>query len=208
MCFASGPTMSLSAPGMSWSISSTTVILEPSSAYTVAISRPMIPPPRTSRRSGTSAISSAEVESSTRGSSWGTNGRRTGSEPAATMTWSKPTTVVAPSGAVTSRRCGERNRPDPCTVETFRCLARPFSPPVSRSTTPSFHVRSSSRSISGAPNFTPCPLISLVSAMTLAACSSAFDGMQPTLRQTPPRVSRASTTRTSSPRSAARNAAV
>ena len=56
-----------------------------------------------------SSISSAEVESSTRGSSCGTNGRRTGSEPAATITWSKPTTVVDPSGVVTYTRCGETN---------------------------------------------------------------------------------------------------
>ena len=45
-----------------------------------------------------------------------------------------------------------------------------------------------STSTSGLANFTPKWPISSASEMTLAACSSAFDGMQPTLRQTPPSV--------------------
>src|SRR6187431_2915159 len=44
--------------------------------------------------------------------------------------------------------------------------------------------------------------------MTLAACSSALEGMQPTLRQTPPSIGQRSTSVTLRPRSAARNAAV
>ena len=44
--------------------------------------------------------------------------------------------------------------------------------------------------------------------MIHAACSSAFDGMHPTLRHTPPRVGYRSTSTVRSPRSAARNAAV
>ena len=65
----------------------------------MAISRPMIPPPSTSSRSGMPSSSSAPVESITRGSSCGTNGSVTGSEPAAMMAWSKLTVVVEPSGA-------------------------------------------------------------------------------------------------------------
>ena len=97
----SGVTRSLSAPGISWSISSTTEIRVPSSAYTVAISRPMIPPPSTSSVSGMSARSSAPVESITRGSSCGTNGSATGSEPAAMIAASNDTVDVLPSGAAT-----------------------------------------------------------------------------------------------------------
>src|SRR5580704_18031247 len=93
-------------------------------------------------------------------------------------------------------------------VVTLRCLASSARPPVSRPTTPSFQARSRSRSIEGGPNAMPFSLISLVSAMTLAACSSALDGMQPTLRQTPPRAGSRSTSTTRRPRSAARNAAV
>ena len=60
----------------------------------------------------------------------------------------------------------------------------------------------------GEANDSPAWLISLVSAITLAACSSALDGMQPTLRHTPPSGPRESTMTTCLPRSAARNAAV
>ena len=55
----------------------------------VAISRPMIPPPSTSSRSGMLSRSRAPVESMTRGSSCGMNGSVTGSEPAAMIAASK-----------------------------------------------------------------------------------------------------------------------
>ena len=152
--------------------------------------------------------SSAPVESITRGSSCGTNGSVTGSEPAAMMAWSKLTVLVEPSGPATSTMFGEVNLPVPTSVETLRCLASPVSPPVSRLTTPSFQPRSASRSMVGAPKVSPWPDISLVSAITLAACSSALDGMQPTFRQTPPSGPRPSIMMTCLPRSAARNAAV
>ena len=67
----------------------------------MAISRPMIPPPSTSSRSGMSSRSSAPVESITRGSSCGTNGSFTGSDPAAMIAASKLTVVVDPSGPAT-----------------------------------------------------------------------------------------------------------
>ena len=54
----------------------------------------------------------------------------------------------------------------------------------------------------------PCAADSSASLSTRAMCSSAFDGMQPTLRQTPPSRSWRSTSTVLSPRSAARNAAV
>ena len=100
------------------------------------------------------------------------------------------------------------NVPTPETTVTLRPLASPESPPVSFLTTLSFQPRSPSMSTSGFANFTPkCP-ISSASEITLAACSSAFDGMQPTFRQTPPSVGSRSISTTLSPRSAARNAAV
>ena len=116
--------------------------------------------------------------------------------------------VVEPSGPATLTMFGEVKVPVPTRVWTLRCLARPVSPPVSRVTTPSFQPRSASRSIVGEANDSPAWVISLVSAMTLAACSSALDGMQPTLRHTPPSGPRESTMTTFLPRSAARNAAV
>ncbi len=91
---------------------------------------------------------------------------------------------------------------------TFRCLARPVRPVVKRPTTLFFQSRSLDASIFGAPNSMPCAAIACASSMTFAACNSAFDGMQPTLRHTPPSVGQRSTSATLSPRSAARNAAV
>ena len=150
-----------------------------------------MPPPTTSSRSGTPSSSRAPVESTTRSSSWGMNGRVTGSEPQAMIACSNPTTVRDPSSAVTSRWLGEANAPSPVTTLTLRALARPARPPVSRLTTDSFQARSLSRSTAGSPKASPCSAISLVSAITLAACSRALEGMQPTLRQTPPRIGRA-----------------
>ena len=136
------------------------------------------------------------------------NGSFTGSEPAAMMHWSK-LTVFAPSVALDPDRVRPGEGAD---ALDHRDLARPWrgpeSPPVSFLTTLSFQPRRPSTSTSGFANFTPKWPISSASEMTLAACSSAFDGMQPTLRQTPPSVGSRSISTTFLPRSAARNAAV
>ena len=147
------------------------------------------------------------MESTTRSSSWGMNGRVTGSEPQAMIACSNPTTVL-PSSPATSRWLGEAKVPYPVTTLTLRCLARPARPLVSRPTTDSFQARSLSRSTAGSGKVRPCSAISLVSAITLAAWSRALEGMQPTLRQTPPRIGEASTSTTDLPRSAARKAAL
>ena len=91
-----------------------------------------------------------------------------------------------PSVVCTSIVFGDSNLPTPCTTVTLRCLARPASPLVSLPTTDSFQPRSLSRSNSGLPNWIPKWRISSASVITLAAWSSAFEGMQPTFRQTPP----------------------
>ncbi len=144
-----------------------------------------MPPPITSRLGGRSS-SSAPVESITRGSS-GRPGSRTDSDPAAMMHCWKLTTCPAPPSSILSS-CGDAKVAVPCTTVTLRCRARFFSPPVRRPTTESFHSRSLPASICGAPKRMPCSAIACASSMTRAACSSAFDGMQPTFRQTPPSV--------------------
>ena len=148
------------------------------------------------------------MESITRGSACGMNGKVTGSEPAAMIACSKLTVFLPPLASSTSSWLSEVNRPMPETTVTLRALARPESPPVSFLTTPSFQPRRASMSTVGAANLTPKWPISSDSAITLAACSSALEGMQPTLRQTPPRVGQRSTRTTCRPRSAARKAAV
>ncbi len=187
MRFASGRTRSLSAPGMSESISSTTVIFEPSASYTVAISSPMMPPPMTSRRFGISGSSSALVESMMRLSSYGKPGMRATLDPAAMMQWSNET-VLTPCAVSTRTVWGEANCAVPCTTCTLRCFASPVRPLVSLPTTPAFHARSLSRLILGLPNSMPACATSSASVSTLAMCSSALDGMQPTFRHTPPSV--------------------
>ena len=95
---------------------------------------------------------------------------------------------AGPSVSSTSTWCGSRNWPTPRTTSTLRALAMPARPPVSLPTTLSFQPRSLSRSTCGAPNAMPCSASVFVSSITAATCSSAFDGMQPTLRHTPPSV--------------------
>ena len=130
-----------------------------------------------------------------------------GSEPAAMIALAKRT-IFVPSAVSTARVCGEANLPSPVTTTTLRWRARPVSPVVSRLTTLSFQLRTPPRSTLGAPNLTPCAPKSAASSITLATCSNAFEGMQPTLRQTPPSVLCRSTSTTFCPRSAARKAAV
>ncbi len=161
-----------------------------------------MPPPMTSSRSGMLSISSAPVESMIRSSS-GRNGSVAASEPEAMMQCSKPTTV-----SPTLIEFGLVNSPVPRTTWTLRCLARFSRPPVNRPTTSFFHARRWSRSIVGLPNEMPDSDSSSASVKTFAVCRSALDGMQPTLRHTPPRTSPRSISATLSPRSAARNAAV
>ena len=77
----------------------------------------------------------------------------------------------------------------PCTTVTLRCFAMPASPFVSWPTTLSFiQLRSFARSTFGSPKSRPKARASCVSSMTRAAWSSAFDGMQPTFKHTPPSV--------------------
>ena len=193
---------------MSCAVSSTTESFAPSAAYTVAISRPMMPPPMTSSRFGTPPSSSAPVESMTRGSS-GMNGSLMGSEPAAMMHCSKRIFCDLAIGAATSMTCGLANLPTPVTTSTLRCFASTDRPPTSLPTTLVLPARAA-----WAARFSVRRIrrrdarISPTSSMTLAACSSALDGMQPTLRQTPPNIGQRSTSVTLRPRSAARNAAV
>jgi hypothetical protein len=142
----------------------------------------MMPPPMTSSFFGIERSSSAPVESTMRGSS-GRRGSFAACEPAAMIAlWKR---MVFPP---TSMRFRSRNVPTPCTTWTLRTFAMPASPPVSLPTTLSLNARSLARSSFGSPNAIPCEASALAPSTIAAVCSSAFDGMQPTLRQTPPRV--------------------
>ena len=191
---------------MSPSASSTTVTVVPRPSYTHAISSPMIPPPMTSSRLQSSGSSSAPVESMMRGSS-GKPGKRTDSEPAAMMHCLK-STRFDPSADLSSKVCGPTNFASPRSTSTLRCFASTFSPLVSFVTTRFFQSRNFARSIWGGANTIPAEDMSSASSITLAACSSAFEGIHPTLRHTPPSTGQRSIRVTLRPKSAARNAAV
>ena len=167
-----------------------------------------MPPPTTSRRRGTSVSRRAPVESTIRGSSHGKSGSRTGFDPTAMIACSNPTRRVPPSGVATARTRGPSNRPIPCNTSILRRFARPASPPVRRWTTPSFQASSFAASTAGAAKSTPRTPSSAAAVIASAVLSSALEGMQPTLRQTPPRVGYRSTSTVRRPRSAARKAAV
>ena len=137
MRLCSGRTRSASAPGISWSSISTTVTLAPSAWYTVAISRPMMPPPMTRNRPGTSSGERAPVESMMRGSS-GRNGSFTALEPAAMMQLSN--VISRPSTAIDVRPGELRDAGDDLDLALLgqhrsarpsACRRRPASKPIS-----------------------------------------------------------------------------
>ena len=147
-----------------------------------------MPPPTISMRLGCDGSSSAPVEVTMRGSSFGMKGSFTASEPAAMTARAKPIVVVPPAARSTSTWCASRKRPEPVTTVTLRILAICARPPVSLPTTLFLCATSLPRSMRGAPKSTPTAPKCATSSSTAATCSSAFDGMQPTLRQTPPSV--------------------
>ena len=124
-----------------------------------------------------------------RGSSLGMNGSFTASEPAAMMARAKPIVVVPPAASSTLTWLASMNRPVPVTTVTLRILAICARPPVSLPTTlflcaTQLGAIDRRRAEARRRPSSKCA----TSSITAATCSSAFDGMQPTLRQTPPSV--------------------
>jgi hypothetical protein len=145
-----------------------------------------MPPPTMSIRPGRDGSSSAPVDVTTRGSSFGMKGSLTASEPAAMTARAKPIVVVPPAARSTATWCASVKRPVPVMTVTLRIFAICARPPVRRPTTLFLCATSLAASTVGAPKATPISPKCATSSMTAATCRSAFDGMQPTLRQTPP----------------------
>ena len=94
---------------------------------------------------------------------------------------------VLPSGAFTSTLPGAAMRPVPRTASILFFLSRKSTPLTLPSTPSSLNFIIAARSSFGVP--TPMPILAKLcpaSSNISEACSSAFDGMQPTLRQVPP----------------------
>ena len=184
-----------SMPGRMRSRNSTTVTSAPSRRHTEPSSSPITPAPTTSSRSGTLSSTSAPVEDTMRFSSISMPLSRATSEPVA-MTMALVSSVcVLPSAALTSTLPGAAMRPRPWKLSILFFLSRKATPLTLPSTPSSLNFIMAARSSFGVP--TPMPILPNAwpaSSNSSDACSSAFDGMQPTLRQVPPKVLSFSTT--------------
>ena len=121
------------------------VTSEPKRWKIEANSQPMMPPPRTTSRSGTSVAASRPVESTQRGESIPSIGGRSGNEPVATIAERKVTSSP-PSTAIVF---ASRNVPLPLTHSTPFALKSDATPHVICLTTPFFHAIAVSKSSCG-----------------------------------------------------------
>ena len=195
-----------SMPGRTPSRNSTTTTSAPSRRHTEPSSSPITPAPTTSRRCGTLSSASAPVDDTMRFSSISMPFRRATSEPVAMTIDFVPSVCVAPSSAFTSTLPAATMRAVPWKASILFFLNRKSTPLTLPSTPWSLNAIIALRSSLGA---TPMPILEKpwpASSNNSEACSRAFDGMQPTLRQVPPWVVRFSTTATFSPSCAARMA--
>ncbi len=147
----------------------------------------MMPPPITSKRAGDAGqleraggIDDARI--------LGPERQPHASEPAAMMHCSKRMRFAAVATVRPRCTCGlDEAARCPRTTSTLRCLASSRRPPVSFLTTLLFQPRSLSQIERRLAETDAMRAIACGSSITLAACSSALDGMQPTFRHTPPR---------------------
>ena len=159
------------------------VTSEPKRRRIEANSQPMMPPPRMTRRLGTSVCASRPVESTQRGESRPSIGGRSGNEPVATIADLKVTSSP-PSTAIV---LASLKRPVPLTHSTPPALKRLATPCVICATTCAFHSFAVAKSRVGAPTWTPSfAKVCSTSLIANAVCTQAFVGMQPTRRQVPP----------------------
>src|SRR5581483_5998822 len=179
------------------------VTSEPKRRKIEANSQPMIPPPRTTSRRGTSVCARRPVESTQRGESSPPIGGRIGNEPVATIA-DLNATSSAPS---TASVLASLNRPFPRTHSTPFALKSEATPCVICLTTFAFHSFDAAKSSSGSPTRSFAN-VSSASFSANAVCTHAFVGMQPTRRHVPPSASSCSTQTAFAPSCAARIAAV
>ena len=208
MCATPILVRSPSSIGSMWSSASTTVIFVPNAAYAQASSRPMTPAPMTTIDFGSFSSESAPVESMQLGFSLRPGiGGMAFTEPVATIIASAVISSVEPSVFLTESLPGATNFASPSTLVTLFILNRPAMPLVSCLLMSFLCLmtcgKSTSTPLTLTPISAPCSSMSLIPS---ALCSRHLVGMQPMLRQVPPRCSR-STTVTFAPSCAARIAA-
>ncbi len=194
---------STSSIGIRCSSISTIVTSEPKWRKIDANSTPMTPPPRITRRRGTSPISSRLVESTQAGPSMPLTGGRSECDPVAITAERK----VMSSPPSTAMVFGPVNVPRPFTIVIPFALTTPVMPFTRPSTMPTLFFWAWSKSSSGSDTRTPIwANVSRASLSACAVCTHVFVGMQPTVMQVPP--TRACSIRTTfAPSCAARMAA-
>ncbi len=179
--------MARSATGRNSGIASSSVTVLPSRAHTLPSSSPITPAPMMPRRAGTSVKSSAPAESTMRTPSSGATGSGVGREPVARMMCSADTVTTAPSAPVTSTLPSPASRPLPFSHVTPFFLNSPPMPPVNWRTMPSLRATMAAGSIVTSPTVMPWAARPCRARWYCSDdSSSAFDGIQPTLRQVPP----------------------
>ena len=179
----------------------------PSRFQTEPSSSPITPAPMIRSFDGTFSSDSAPVDDTTRFSSISMPFSRAISEPVAMTMFLVSTVCALPSLPVTSTLPAPRILPLPLMTSILFFFIRNSTPLTLPSMPCCLKFIIDGRSSFGAETLTPilakeCPASSNISE----ACSSAFDGMQPTLRQVPPSVAFFSTTATFMPSCAARTA--
>ena len=127
-------------------------------------------------------------------------------DPVAMIAFSNDTREV-PSSVLISSSFFDINRACPVRVLTFLVFANWKIPELRFEIIEFFHLRISSIFISGSAKYIPFFFASLASSIIFDKYRSAFEGIQPRLRQTPPNDLSLSIRTTLFPRSAARNAA-
>jgi hypothetical protein len=195
-----------SSCGMSVSSISTIVTSVPKRSKIDANSHPMMPPPRTTRRRGTSVWERRPVESTQRGDSSPGMGGVTGYEPVATIADLK---LIPRSPLSNAKERASSKRALPWNEVTLFALKSDATPPVICFTTCAFHSLAAAKSSSGFAVRTPS--FALISRAAWSACAvdtQAFVGMQPMRRHVPPSSASRSTHATRAPSCAARIAAV
>ena len=160
----------------------------------------MTPAPMTIIVLGTRSRTGAPVEETTTFSSMVTFGSGMTSEPVASTMALVASTVVVPSSAVTPTWPTPVMRPMPSNVSTLFFLNRNDTPLTLAETVSSRCLPMAAQSSSGLGVTMPRAAKSWCAVSNISlAYSSALEGMQPMLRQVPPKVLRFSTTATFNP---------
>ena len=185
---------------------STTVTSAPRRDQTEPSSRPMAPPPTTTSFFGTDSKAMAWSDETTVWPSNFMKGSSTGAEPVAMTKFFAETETVSFS-PLTDSEVAEVNVAVPVRTATLRALARRARPPTFLATTSSLRFSIVGTSMSTEPSLMPW---AAAWVLAKAKCSEewrrALLGIQPTLRQVPPRVARLSMSATLRPSCAARKA--